>query len=307
MLGSHLSIAGGMVNALHEAKRLQFDTVQVFTKNQRQWRVSPLKDQDREEWLAELDRLGWQSRTVSHASYLANLASPNPALWEKSLEMMRHEITRCHALSIPYLVFHPGAHLGAGDASARAGMERIATAIKRLIDETDDCDTILCLENTAGSGSTLGRTFDELAEIARLVDSRNTCARIGFCIDTCHALAAGYDITTAEGAQRTFQEFNRICGNRRLKVLHLNDSKGALGSRIDRHAHIGEGATGLAIFKFIMNHPDFRDVPKILETPKGETPKGTPWDSLNRRRLLRMVQPARGVTTTTRRTSAGVR
>ena len=159
----------------------------------------------------------------------------------------------------------------------------------------------------SGSGTTLGRTFEELATIARLVDSRNTCARIGFCIDTCHALAAGYDITTPAGAERTFQEFDRICGGERLKVLHLNDSKGSLGCRTDRHAHIGEGATGLAVFKFIMNHPDFRDVPKILETPKGETPKGTPWDSLNRRRLLRMVQPEGGVVTRPPRSSAGVR
>lgn len=310
MLGSHLSIAGGMVNALHEARRLKFDTVQVFTKNQRQWKVSPLKEADRDAWLDELRRLGWEGRTVAHASYLANLASPDPALWRKSVAMMRAEITRCHDLSIPFLVFHPGAHIGAGDADARAGMERIATAIVQLLDETSDCSTTLCLEDTAGGGTTLGRTFDELAEIARLAEAKSgrpARERIGFCLDTCHALAAGYDLTSPAGAKRVFAEFDRLCGFDRLRVLHLNDSKGALGSRIDRHAHIGDGAVGMAAFEFMMNHPDFRDVPKILETPKGETPKGTPWDTLNRRRLLRLVHGEAGGASKRARRTAGAR
>lgn len=310
MLGSHLSIAGGMVNALHEARRLKFDTVQVFTKNQRQWKVTPLKEQDREDWLTELAKLGWEHRTVSHASYLANLASPDPALWKKSVAMMREEIVRCDALSIPSLVFHPGAHIGSGKADAQAGMERIAKAIVQLLKDTSECDTVLCLEDTAGSGTTLGRTFDELAEIARLAESsggRGVRARIGFCFDTCHALAAGYDLTTPAGVKSVFDELHRLCGLDRLRVLHLNDSKGALGSRIDRHAHIGDGAVGMAAFEFIMNHPDLRDVPKILETPKGETPKGTPWDTLNRRRLLRLVHGEGGVKTRRARKTAGAR
>ncbi len=310
MLGSHLSIAGGMVNALHEAKSLKFNTVQVFTKNQRQWKITPLKEADRKEWLAELKRLGWEDRTISHASYLANLGSPEPPLWKKSVAMMREEIERCHALSIPYLVFHPGAHKGAGDADEQAGMERIATAIVQLLDETSDCSTTLCLEDTAGSGTTLGRTFEQLAEIARLVEAkagRGTRNRVGFCFDTCHALAAGYDLTTPAGAKSVFAAFDKACGLDRLRVLHLNDSKGALGSRIDRHEHIGEGAVGMAAFEFIMNHPHLEDVPKILETPKGETPKGTPWDTLNRRRLLRLVHGEGKPATHRPRKTAGAR
>ena len=309
MLGSHLSIAGGMVNALHEARRLKFDTVQVFTKNQRQWKITPLKEQDLADWLEELAKLGWEDRTVSHATYLANLASPEPELWEKSVVMMREEILRCHALSIPFLVFHPGAHKGDGEADLDAGIDRIANAVARLIDETSDARTVLCLEDTAGSGTTIGRTFEELGEIARRAESiggRSIRNRIGFCLDTCHALAAGYDLTTPAGVKKAFNAFDKNCGLGRLRVLHLNDSKGALGSRIDRHTHIGDGAVGMAAFEFIMNHPDLEDVPKILETPKGETPKGTPWDSLNRRRLLKLVKGGAAKPRQTRR-KAGVR
>ena len=297
MLGSHLSIAGGMVNALREARRLTFDTVQVFTKNQRQWRVPPLKDDARDDWRAELKTLGWESRTVSHASYLANLGSPDRSLREKSITLMRAEIERCEALSIPFLVFHPGAHMGSGEADARAGCGRVAEGVRRLIDSTPDGSTVLCLENTAGAGTTLGRTFEELALIAdgathglRAAARARAEARIGFCFDTCHALAAGHDITSAEGVRAVFGRFDTALGIERLRVLHLNDSKGALGSRIDRHTHIGDGAVGLEAFRYIMNRPEFRDVPTILETPKGETPKGTPWDTINRRRLLRLVE-----------------
>lgn len=302
MLGSHLSIAGGMVNALLEAERLRFDTVQVFTKNQRQWRIPELKSSDRDDWRRELARLGWEDRTVSHASYLANLASPDEKLWENSIRLIRAEIDRCEALSIPFLVFHPGAHIGKSEADAHAGMERVARAVARLLKETPDARTTLCLENTAGAGTTLGRSFDELHEISSLAatilhdnppNTRPTgSGRIGFCVDTCHALAAGYDITTDSGARRVFDDFDRRLGIDRLRVLHLNDSKGALGSRIDRHTHIGDGAAGMPIFKFVMNHPAFACVPKILETPKGETPKGSAWDSVNRRRLLRLVSSA---------------
>ncbi|RMH26005.1 MAG: deoxyribonuclease IV [Planctomycetota bacterium] len=299
MLGSHLSVAGGLVNALHEARRLRFDTVQIFTKNQRQWRVPPLKEDARDDWLRELRELGWEGRTASHASYLANLGSPDRSLWEKSLGLMRAEVERCDALSIPYLVFHPGAHMGASEEDARAGCDRVAQGVRRLIDQTPDGSTVLCLENTAGAGTTLGRTFEELARIAQGAvrglrgSARSRAeARIGFCFDTCHALAAGYDITTAEGVREVFDRFDRALGLGRLRVLHLNDSKGALGSRVDRHTHIGDGAVGLEAFRHIMNRPEFRLVPKILETPKGESPKGTPWDTINRRRLERLIEPA---------------
>jgi len=290
MFGSHLSIAGGLVNALNEAERLGFDTVQVFTKNQRQWAFKPLEDEPREAWLAGLDRLGWRERTVAHDSYLINLASPNDELWEKSIDLMREEMWRCDQLSIPYLVSHPGAHTGSGED---AGLDRIARAYERLFRDRPDFRVTLCLENTAGGGSTLGRSFQELADLrTRIIDRAGTefAERVGFCIDTCHALAAGYDVTTEKSAGAVIDDFDELCGLRWLNVLHLNDSKGAMGSHVDRHEHVGDGCVGKGAFAALVNHPDLGGVPKILETPKGETEKGTPWDRVNLRRLRRLIR-----------------
>lgn len=290
MFGSHLSIAGDMSNALREAESLGMDTVQVFTKNQRQWRITPLKDDAAQAWLEELERLGWQDRTVAHDSYLINLASPDDELWEKSIVLMREELDRADRLSIPYLVSHPGAYT---TSDADSGIDRIAKAYKGLFADTRGSRVILCLENTAGGGSTLGRTLEELADIrARILKAAGADAkgRVGFCIDTCHALAAGYDVTTEAKTRAFFDDFDRVCGIEHLKVLHLNDSKGALGSRVDRHEHIGKGEVGSKCFAAIVNDPRLADVPKILETPKGETEKGTPLDTLNLRRLKRMVR-----------------
>ena len=290
MFGSHLSIAGGLVNALNEAERLGFESVQIFTKNQRQWSFTPLEAGPRDEWLAGLDRLGWRDRTVAHDSYLINLASPKDDLWAKSIDLMREELSRCDALSIPFLVSHPGAHTGSGED---AGLDRIAEAYKTIFQDQPDFRVTLCLENTAGGGSTLGRSFEELADLrVRIIDKAGSefADRVGFCVDTCHALAAGYDITTQEKAERVIGEFDSICGLANLKVVHLNDSKGALGSHVDRHQHIGEGQVGKGAFAALVNHPDLTGVPMILETPKGETDKGTPWDTVNLRRLRRMIR-----------------
>jgi len=289
MFGSHLSIAGGLGNALREAESLRLDTVQVFTKNQRQWAVKPLDEDNARDWLAELDRLGWRGRTVAHDSYLINLASPDEALWEKSIALMREEIERCARLAIPLLVSHPGAHRGSG---VEAGLERIATAYRRLFAETRGVDVTICLEDTAGGGSTLGRTFEELGELARLIHDKagaDAEGRVGFCLDTCHLLAGGYDVNTYAGARRTLKEFDRVCGLSNLRVVHLNDSKGALDSRIDRHEHIGDGHVGREGFRGVLSNPQIRRIPKIMETPKGETPKGTPLDRVNLRRLRRLV------------------
>jgi len=279
-----------MVNALREAQRLKFDTVQVFTKNQRQWRAPPLHPDVERDWLAELERLGWTDRTVSHASYLINMASPDAALRRRSIDLMREEIERCERLRIPWLVAHPGAHLSETERGAAAGRRRIAAAIAKLMERTRGYRTTLCLENVAGAGTTVGRTFEELAEIASDAADRSdeAAGRIGFCLDTCHALAAGFDIRTPRAAENVLEVFDEACGLDRLRVLHLNDSKGGLGSRKDRHEHIGDGRVGKAGFWTFVNNPVFADVPKILETPKGETPKGTPWDSVNLRRLRRL-------------------
>jgi deoxyribonuclease-4 len=311
LLGSHLSIAGNMTNALDEAESLGLDTVQVFTKNQRQWKVKPLEDERRDEWNARVDELGWNGRTVAHDSYLINLASPDDELWEKSINLMREEIERCHALGIRHLVSHPGAHMRKEmdpDEAIEAGLQRIADAYKRLFQQTKTCGVVMCFENTAGGGSTLGRTFEELARLAELVHDK--CGdlakgRVGFCFDSCHALAAGYDLASHEngdgsGKKRTISEgraiadgvldeFDSVCGLANLRVLHLNDSKGARGSRIDRHEHIGQGHVGKGAFAAILNRSPLSGVPAILETPKGENNKGTPWDTVNLRTLRRLM------------------
>jgi deoxyribonuclease-4 len=321
MFGSHLSIAGALTNALDEADSLGMDTVQIFTKNQRQWRVKPLDDEARDAWLARVAELGWQGRTVAHDAYLINLASPDDALWKKSMGLMREEIERCQALGITSLVSHPGAHTGSGEDK---GLRRIAAAYKTLFRETRGCDVVMCFENTAGGGSTLGRTFEELGRLRELVldASGDAEGRVGFCVDTCHALAAGYDIASHEGGdgtgrkrtiaegerlgQEMLERFDEACGLGNLRVLHLNDSIGARGSRRDRHAHIGKGNVAKGAFGAIVNRPVLARVPKILETPKGEDDRGRPWDRVNLAALkrLRRRDP---IKVSTRRAKAGRR
>lgn len=297
MLGSHLSISDGLAGAARRARELTMDTVQVFTKNQRQWKVKPLDEGAASEWRAALEEFGWSDRTVSHASYLINLASPDDELWHKSIDLMTEEIERCERLSIPFLVHHPGAYTDGDQAS---GLRRIAQAYKALLKRTGGYTTVLCLEDTVGSGTNLGRTFEELAELRGLIiDATGAEHRVGFCFDTCHAHAGGYDMSTRAGGEAALAEFDRVCGLGRLRVVHLNDSVGAAGSRKDRHAHIGEGTIGRGTtarslggsgFAAVMNHPSLKAVPKILETPKEDTEAGTPMDSVNLRRLRRLVE-----------------
>ncbi|MFG0273656.1 MAG: deoxyribonuclease IV [Phycisphaerales bacterium] len=294
MFGSHLSIAGGLHNALVEAEGLGLDTVQIFTKNQRQWAVKPLADEAADEWLAHLDRLGWRGRIVAHDSYLINLASPDDALWAKSIALMDEELSRADRLGVSFLVSHPGAYTS---SDADAGIDRIGRAWARLFEMHADGSVVLCLENTAGGGSTLGRTIEELQAIRASIlkhAGKKVGDRVGFCIDTCHALAAGYDIRAEDDARAFFDDIDRALGIERVRVLHLNDSKGAVGSRIDRHEHIGKGEVGDGAFAAIVNDPRLAGVPKILETPKGETETGTPLDTLNLRRLRRLLREGDG-------------
>ncbi len=289
MFGSHLSIAGAMANALREAEKLGLDCVQVFTKNQQQWKAPPLKDEAVAEWLAELARLGWNSggRAVSHASYLINLASPDDALWRASIDLMTEEIERCQRLSIPFLVHHPGAFT---TSTLDDGLARIAAAYEELFRRTPGYSVVSCLENTAGGGSTIGRAFEDLARLrALIIDRTGAESRVGFCFDTCHAHAAGYDMAGREKADAVLDEFDSVCGLAHLRVLHLNDSKGAAGSRLDRHEHIGKGAIGLQGFAAVLNRGELAGRPKILETPKGTDEAGTPHDTLNLRRLARLM------------------
>ena len=305
MFGSHLSIAGGLHLAAHEADDLSFDTVQIFTKNQRRWAVKPLDPAAARDWRDAIDELGWTGRTVAHDSYLINLASPDDELWRKSIDLMREEIVRCAELGVPHLVSHPGAHTGSG---ADVGLRRIADAYRILFRDTAGAPVAMCFENTAGGGSTLGRTFEELAALARYVHDAagpHADGRVRFCLDSCHALAAGYDLAThasgdgtgrkrtiAEGraaADAVLAEADRVLDLRRVAVLHLNDSIGTRGSCRDRHAHIGAGHVAKGAFAALVNHPTLQGVPKILETPKGEDDRGKPHDARNLAALRRLL------------------
>jgi len=273
MFGSHLSITGGMHNALLAAEKYQMETVQVFTKNQMQWRCAPLDEGAIDLWRAHQKRLKFK-RTVSHDSYLINLAATNDLFWRQSVQLFVEELRRCDLLGIPYLVAHPGAHMGAGE---EAGIAKIVVALNEIHAELPDSKTITCLEVTAGQGSCLGYKLEHLAEIIGRVKQPK---RLGVCLDTAHLFAAGYDFRGRKYAKFR-KEIDQRIGLKRVKVLHLNDSKKELGSRVDRHAHIGHGTIGREGVKPFVRDTAFKDVPKILETPKEKDKKGRDWDAVN--------------------------
>jgi len=291
MFGSHLSIAGGMHNALIEAKGLGMECVQVFTKNQRQWRVPPLTDEQIALW-EQHQKETKITRVVSHASYLINLASPVKESWEKSIALFREELLRCEALGIGDLVVHPGAHMKEGED---AGVKRIAQALDQLHKDLPGLTAITCLEVTAGQGTTLGATFEHLRQIIDLTQEPH---RLGVCLDTAHMLAAGYDLTSVQGSKTVLAELDTVVGFDQVRVLHLNDSKVPRGARVDRHEHIGHGHVSLDAFAVIVKHARFKHIPKILETPKAEAPDGRPWDTVNLevlRSLMKSTRPTRAV------------
>jgi deoxyribonuclease IV len=273
MYGSHLSIAGGMHLALLEAEKLNCQTVQVFTKNQQQWKSKPLPAEAITEWKTQCRRLNF-SKTVSHGSYLINLGSPDDKLWEKSISLFVEELARCAQLDIPYLVAHPGAHMGAGED---AGLKRIAKALDRAIAAAQADGVLICLEITAGQGSSLGYRLEHLAEI---IDKVKSPDRLAVCLDTAHLFAAGYDFRGRKYSA-FMKQLDSIVGIQRVKVWHLNDSKKELGSRVDRHEHIGHGTIGLEGFKPLVRDKRFKNIPKILETAKDAAPDGRPWDAVN--------------------------
>jgi len=281
MFGSHLSIAGGLHNALLEAKRLRMDCVQVFTKNQRQWDAPPLTDGQVSEWAAHR-RTTKLNDVVSHDSYLINLASPKRDVRDKSIRLFRDELLRCEALDIPWLVTHPGAHLGVGEAK---GLDRVARAFDRLHKQEPGLKVVTCLEITAGQGTSLGYCFEHLR---RIIDRVAAPERLAICLDTAHMLAAGYDLTSADGCAAVLAEIDEVLGIELVKCVHINDSKTPRGSRVDRHAHIGHGHVDRGAFRAIVNHPHLATVPKILETPKEDAEDGTPWDTINLRALRRL-------------------
>lgn len=264
-IGAHMSIAGGVSRALDQAAQVHSNAVQVFTKNNRQWAGPPINQEDVARWKEQMPALGI-GYAVSHASYLINLASPKDDLWEKSLAAQKDEIERAHAYGIVHIVLHPGSHVGSG---VEAGVERIAAAFNRIHAETPDCtETITCLELMAGAGATMGRSFQELRAILERIEARE---RMGVCVDTCHAFATGYDLRTADAYEHFMDQLELEIGRDTVKVWHFNDSKGALGSNLDRHVHIGEGEIGAEGFRYILNDPRWDGVPVLIETPKDDT------------------------------------
>ena len=258
-----MSIKGGIHTAHERGMRIGCTTIQLFTKNNTQWAAKPLSEED----VKNYKRLEKKSRirpVVAHSSYLINLCARDPLVLKKSRRGFKDELDRCERLGIPYLVFHPGAHMERGE---QEGIERVAESLNTLHENTQGYDVMSVLEVTAGQGTAIGFRFEHLKKI---IDALEMKERVGVCIDTCHLFAAGYDITTEPGYERTFDEFEDIIGFERLVVFHVNDSKRELGSRVDRHEHIGKGRIGTVAFRFLMNDPRFVKVPKILETPKSE-------------------------------------
>jgi len=261
LIGAHMSIAGGLYKAFERGRHVRCRTSQIFLKNSNQWEGRSISDEDCALFQEAQNRSGI-APVLAHDSYLINLASPDLVLYQKSLDAFIEEMRRANFLGVPYLVFHPGAHRGAG---TKAGADRIADALNQALAMVGPPVKLLA-ENTAGQGSCLGSRFEELAAI---LDEIRTSDRIGICLDTCHAFAAGYDIRTAEGYTRMMSEFDRLIGIGRIMAFHMNDSKKGLGCRVDRHFHIGKGLIGLDAFRCIVNDQRFEKIPKILETPKG--------------------------------------
>ena len=259
-LGAHMSIAGGVDQAIWRGKSIGCETIQIFTKSARQWRAKPLTAEEVSRFKRAREESGI-SPVFAHTSYLINLGSPDRTLWLKSVASFLEEMERCAALGLPYLVTHPGAN-----AEEEEGLDRIRLALDEILERTEGSGVMILLETTAGQGGTLGHCFEHLA---RLIKKSRYPERLGICYDTCHTFVAGYDIRTPEALTATFKVFDKIIGLDRLKAIHLNDSRGDLGSRIDRHEHIGKGKLGLEAFRLLLNEPRFQELPMVLETPKG--------------------------------------
>lgn len=262
-LGAHTSIVGGLHRALERGAALGCDVVQVFTGSSRAWASRPITDQDLSAWHDARRRTGVEP-VMAHASYLINLSARRPAAWRQALRALGAELERCRVLKIPYLVLHPGAHMGLGEA---AGLARVARAVNAVHAERPDDPTVLLLENTAGQGTCLAHSFEHLRDLLGAVDAR---ARVGVCLDTQHLHAAGHDVGSAAGWNAVMQAFERAVGTSWVRAFHVNDSKRPLGARVDRHEHLGRGHLGLEAFRCLVTDPRFARVPMALETPKGQ-------------------------------------
>jgi deoxyribonuclease-4 len=282
LLGAHQSIAGGYHKAVEAAAGFGMDVVQLFTKNNNQWKARPITPAEIDEFRAALKASGVR-HPCAHDSYLINLASPDDVLWKKSLEAFTVELERAEALGLLGLVMHPGSCV---TCTEEEGLARVIDALDRAHQSTKGFRTLTLLETTAGQGTNLGHRFEHLARIA---DNVAAPERVAVCVDTCHIFAAGYPITTRAEYAATMEEFDDVVGLERIRAFHLNDSLRELGSRVDRHARIGTGKLGLAPFRHLLNDPRFSSIPMYLETPKGEE-KGKSLDAINLRTLRRLVK-----------------
>ena len=282
ILGAHTSIAGGYHKAVQRARALGCDCVQLFTANSNQWRDRRISREEAGRFAAALAELQI-THPIAHDSYLINLASPDKALWQKSVHAFVAEMRRAQRLGIPYVVTHPGASI---DNNEAGGIRRIIRALDQVHARTRGLTAECFLETTAGQGTSLGWKFEHLAAI---IDGVKNPDRLGVCFDACHVFAAGYPMGMPEEYHRTMQRVHAAVGLERIKAFHLNDSRRPLSSRVDRHAHIGRGCMGLEPFRLLLNDPRFSRIPMYLETPKGME-DGVELDTINLRLLRSLIE-----------------
>ena len=276
--GAHESISGGVFNAIERGQTATCDTIQMFNKSNSQWRAKRIEQAELDKYFEKIKETGVTVAT-SHSSYLINIASPVKELYEKSYNALKEEMERCEMLKIPNLVMHPGSHVGTGE---EGGIKRIIKNLNKLFKELKNNSVCLLLETTAGQGSNLGYTFEQIGE---MIDGVKVQDHIGVCLDTCHIFAAGYPIGDPKDYKKTMKKFDDIIGLDKLKIIHMNDSKKEFGSRRDRHEHIGKGHIGIEAFRNIVNDKRLKNVPMILETPKEEELK----EDIENLKLLRSL------------------
>ena len=282
ILGAHQSIAGGYYRAVEKANESGCDCVQLFTKNNNQWQGKPITPEEAAQFRAAMKQRGIR-HPLAHDSYLINLASPDESLWRRSIEAFVEELHRAALLGIPYVVTHPGAYTSSDESQ---GIRRVIAALNEVHEQTAGLGVECLLETTAGQGTALGWRFEQLAAI---LDGLAEPHRAGICFDTCHVFAAGYPLAPKKAYLATLREFDRLIGLKRIRAFHLNDSRRELGSRVDRHEHIGRGKLGREPFRLLLADRRFRRVPMYLETPKGQR-GDTDWDVVNLRILRRMAK-----------------
>lgn len=276
-----MSIAGGFWRAIHRGMELGCEAIQIFTKNTNQWRAKPLERDEILKWNSARSESGIHP-IVAHSSYLINIGTDDGSLWEKSIASLECELERCEVLAIPYFVLHPGSHRGRG---AEYGLKRAAEALNRVHGEHSDWRVVICIEHMSGQGNVLCSSLEETARLLNLVEDKK---RMGVCLDTCHLFEAGYDYRTPRRYLSFMRQLDETVGAHFVKCWHINDSKSALGSRVDRHQHIGQGEIGCKGIALVLNDPQWLDHPMLLETPKEKDP--LLWDRKNLQVLRELRQ-----------------